>query len=127
MRTMFEAQWRRQMRRSRIGLPGARGRGKILFFAAEEVRRRNAELGALLTTEQGKPIREAVDEVNGFANILEITMPSRGERGSPWFSRAMAISLSRGARSAYVVRSFLEHAGDHHGLEDRAALVAGTP
>ena len=48
-----------------------RDRGKILFFAAEEVRRRNTDLGALLTAEQGKPIREAVDEINGFANILE--------------------------------------------------------
>ncbi len=49
----------------------ARARAKILFFAAEEIRRRNTDLAALLTAEQGKPIREAVDEVNGFANILE--------------------------------------------------------
>lgn len=48
-----------------------RRRATILFHAAEEVRRRNAELGSLLTAEQGKPIREAVDEINGFANILE--------------------------------------------------------
>lgn len=48
-----------------------RDRSKILFFAAEEVRRRNTDLAALLTAEQGKPIREAVDEINGFANILE--------------------------------------------------------
>ncbi len=48
-----------------------RNRGKILFFAAEEIRRRNTDLAALLTAEQGKPIREAVDEINGFANILE--------------------------------------------------------
>ena len=48
-----------------------RVRSKILLFAATEVRRRNTELGTLLTTEQGKPIREAVDEINGFANILE--------------------------------------------------------
>ncbi|WP_292521415.1 aldehyde dehydrogenase family protein [Methanoculleus sp.] len=48
-----------------------RDRSKVLLFAAEEVRRRNTDLGALLTTEQGKPIREAVDEINGFANILE--------------------------------------------------------
>ncbi|MDI6866192.1 aldehyde dehydrogenase family protein [Methanoculleus sp.] len=48
-----------------------RVRAKILFLAAEEVRRKNTELGALLTAEQGKPIREAVDEINGFANILE--------------------------------------------------------
>ena len=48
-----------------------RARAKILFFAAEEVRRRNTDLAALLTAEQGKPIREAIDEINGFANILE--------------------------------------------------------
>lgn len=59
-----------------------RDRAKILFFAAEEVRRRNTELGSLLTAEQGKPIREAVDEINGFANILEYYYAlSAGERG----------------------------------------------
>jgi len=59
-----------------------RDRAKVLFFAAEEVRRRNTDLGALLTAEQGKPIREAVDEINGFANILEYYYAlSAGERG----------------------------------------------
>ncbi len=59
-----------------------RARAKILFFAAEEVRRRNTDLAALLTAEQGKPIREAVDEINGFANILEYYYAlSAGERG----------------------------------------------
>ncbi len=59
-----------------------RDRAKILFFAAEEVRRRNTDLAALLTAEQGKPIREAVDEINGFANILEYYHAlSAGERG----------------------------------------------
>ncbi|BBL68184.1 aldehyde dehydrogenase family protein [Methanoculleus chikugoensis] len=60
-----------------------RDRAKILFFAAGEVRRRNTDLAALLTAEQGKPIREAVDEINGFANILEyyhgISAVPRGE------------------------------------------------
>lgn len=59
-----------------------RDRAKVLFFAAEEVRRRNTNLGALLTAEQGKPIREAVDEINGFANILEYYYAlSAGELG----------------------------------------------
>ncbi|MCK9277383.1 MAG: aldehyde dehydrogenase family protein, partial [Methanoculleus sp.] len=59
-----------------------RDRAKVLFFAAEEVRRRNTDLAALLTAEQGKPIREAVDEINGFANILEYYHAlSAGERG----------------------------------------------
>ncbi|PKL61106.1 MAG: aldehyde dehydrogenase [Methanomicrobiales archaeon HGW-Methanomicrobiales-2] len=59
-----------------------RDRAKVLFFAAAEVRRRNTDLAALLTAEQGKPIREAVDEINGFANILEYYHAlSAGERG----------------------------------------------
>jgi acyl-CoA reductase-like NAD-dependent aldehyde dehydrogenase len=59
-----------------------RDRSKVLFFAATEVRRRNTDLAALLTAEQGKPIREAVDEINGFANILEYYHAlSAGERG----------------------------------------------
>jgi acyl-CoA reductase-like NAD-dependent aldehyde dehydrogenase len=49
----------------------ARERGKILFKAAEIARSRVADLGTLLTTEQGKPLREARDEIQGFANILE--------------------------------------------------------
>lgn len=49
----------------------ARDRGKILFRAAEAVRGRQDGLAALLTAEQGKPFREARDEVQGFANILE--------------------------------------------------------
>ncbi|RPJ80026.1 MAG: aldehyde dehydrogenase, partial [Acidobacteria bacterium] len=49
----------------------ARERGKILFKAAEIARSRVNDLGTLLTTEQGKPLREARDEIQGFANILE--------------------------------------------------------
>ncbi|MDD5419365.1 MAG: aldehyde dehydrogenase family protein [Methanomicrobiaceae archaeon] len=48
-----------------------RERGKILFAAAGEVRRQSRELGGLLTAEQGKPFREAVDEIRGYAHILE--------------------------------------------------------
>jgi betaine-aldehyde dehydrogenase len=48
-----------------------RERGKILFRAAERVRDRHGELAGLLTSEQGKPVRDAIDEVRGFANILE--------------------------------------------------------
>ncbi len=49
----------------------ARDRGKVLFKAALRVREKQDELAVLLTTEQGKPLREARDEVQGFANILE--------------------------------------------------------
>jgi acyl-CoA reductase-like NAD-dependent aldehyde dehydrogenase len=48
-----------------------RERGKILFFAAEKVRGQHRDLARLLTMEQGKPLREAIDEVRGYANTLE--------------------------------------------------------
>jgi betaine-aldehyde dehydrogenase len=49
----------------------ARERGKILFKAAEIARGRVNDLATTLTMEQGKPFREARDEIQGFANILE--------------------------------------------------------
>jgi acyl-CoA reductase-like NAD-dependent aldehyde dehydrogenase len=48
-----------------------RERGLLLFHAASLVRDRHKELGRLLTMEQGKPLREAIDEVRGFCNVLE--------------------------------------------------------
>ncbi len=48
-----------------------RERGKILFSAAQSVRLHAGELARLLTTEQGKPLREATDEIRGFCNVLE--------------------------------------------------------
>jgi betaine-aldehyde dehydrogenase len=48
-----------------------RERGKVLFHAAEAVRAVHRDLARTLTREQGKPLREAVDEVRGFANTLE--------------------------------------------------------
>jgi betaine-aldehyde dehydrogenase len=48
-----------------------RERGKILFHAAEAVRAVHGDLACTLTREQGKPLREAVDEVRGFAKVLE--------------------------------------------------------
>ena len=48
-----------------------RERGLILFRAAELVRHHHQALGRQLTLEQGKPLREAIDEVRGCANILE--------------------------------------------------------
>ncbi len=61
----------------------ARERGLILFHAAGLVREQHRDIAQLLTMEQGKPLREAVDEVRGFANILEfyagISAHSSGE------------------------------------------------
>ncbi|MDD1675370.1 MAG: aldehyde dehydrogenase family protein [Methanomicrobiales archaeon] len=48
-----------------------RDRGKILFRAAGRVREEHTRLAPLLTSEQGKPIKESTDEIRGFANILE--------------------------------------------------------
>jgi succinate-semialdehyde dehydrogenase/glutarate-semialdehyde dehydrogenase len=49
----------------------ARDRGKVLFKAAQQVREKQADLATTLTMEQGKPFKEARDEIQGFANILE--------------------------------------------------------
>jgi len=61
----------------------ARDRGIILFHAAGLVREQHRDIAQLLTMEQGKPLREAIDEVRGFANILEfyagISAHSSGE------------------------------------------------
>ena len=48
-----------------------RDRGLILSRAAEMERRDHKDLAHLLTREQGKPLRESIDEVRGCANILE--------------------------------------------------------
>jgi succinate-semialdehyde dehydrogenase/glutarate-semialdehyde dehydrogenase len=48
-----------------------RDRGIILYHAAHKVRDQHKDLARLLTLEQGKPMRESLDEVRGFANILE--------------------------------------------------------
>jgi betaine-aldehyde dehydrogenase len=48
-----------------------RDRGKILFHAAGAIRAAHGDLARALTREQGKPLKEAVDEVRGCANVLE--------------------------------------------------------
>ncbi|MDP3564551.1 MAG: aldehyde dehydrogenase family protein, partial [Methanoregula sp.] len=40
-----------------------RERGMILFHAARQVRDEHKDIAQLLTMEQGKPLREAIDEV----------------------------------------------------------------
>jgi len=60
-----------------------RERGMILFHAAQKVRDQYKDLARLLTLEQGKPMHESIDEVRGFASILEfyagISAHSSGE------------------------------------------------
>jgi betaine-aldehyde dehydrogenase len=48
-----------------------RERGMVLFRSAHLVREEHEALARTLTAEQGKPLREATDEIRGFANILE--------------------------------------------------------
>jgi succinate-semialdehyde dehydrogenase/glutarate-semialdehyde dehydrogenase len=60
-----------------------RERGMILFTASRLVREQYKDLARQLTLEQGKPMYESIDEVRGFANILEfyagISAHSSGE------------------------------------------------
>ena len=60
-----------------------RERGMYLFHAAILVREQHKDIAQLLTMEQGKPLKEAIDEVRGFASILEfyagISAHSTGE------------------------------------------------
>lgn len=46
-------------------------RGLVLYRAVEIVRQRKNELAILLTQEQGKPLAEARNEIEGFVHILE--------------------------------------------------------
>lgn len=46
-------------------------RSSILYRAAGIVRQRKEELAVLLTREQGKPLAEARNEIEGFAHVLE--------------------------------------------------------
>ncbi|MDD1713274.1 MAG: aldehyde dehydrogenase family protein [Methanoregulaceae archaeon] len=48
-----------------------RERGVVLLHAANQVRSVYRETARILTMEQGKPLKEAEDEIRGFANILE--------------------------------------------------------
>ncbi|RXE55349.1 aldehyde dehydrogenase [Methanoculleus taiwanensis] len=84
-----------------------RDRGRVLFTGAEEVRRRNGELAALLTAEQGKPYREALDEINGFANTLEyygsLSASLRGDYAKlPGYGHALVAKVPLGVCGAII-------------------------
>ncbi|MFQ5951080.1 MAG: aldehyde dehydrogenase family protein [Candidatus Geothermarchaeales archaeon] len=49
----------------------SRARGRILWKASESVAQGRSELATTLTREQGKPLGEALGEVDSFANTLE--------------------------------------------------------
>jgi acyl-CoA reductase-like NAD-dependent aldehyde dehydrogenase len=46
-------------------------RARVLYIAAGIVRQRKDELAVLLTREQGKPLAESKNEIEGFAHVLE--------------------------------------------------------
>jgi succinate-semialdehyde dehydrogenase/glutarate-semialdehyde dehydrogenase len=48
-----------------------RDRGKLLFKAGQAIRQKSDQLARLLTMEQGKPLKEARDEILGTANVFE--------------------------------------------------------
>jgi betaine-aldehyde dehydrogenase len=102
---------------------GMRERGMVLFHAAEKVREQHKDLARLLTLEQGKPLREAIDEVRGYANILEYYAGISAQPAGETVRLGMA-------GDALVVREPLgvcdhpvEHARPYHGLENRAGTA----
>ncbi|HII91550.1 MAG TPA: aldehyde dehydrogenase, partial [Methanosarcina sp.] len=46
-------------------------RARIFYIAAGIARQRKDELAVLLTREQGKPLAESKNEIEGFAHVLE--------------------------------------------------------
>ena len=53
-------------------------RGKILYSAAMRIREDKRNLAYLLTSEQGKPLRESLNEISGCARILEYYASTSG-------------------------------------------------
>ncbi|MCA1914850.1 aldehyde dehydrogenase family protein, partial [Methanospirillum hungatei] len=63
-------------------------RSKLLFSAAQLVRADTKDLARLLTREQGKPLRESMNEVAGFARVLEYYASISGTlQGDSGFSK----------------------------------------
>lgn len=56
---------------SRWGGTSSHHRGQILARAAARIREQAEEIAIILTAEQGKPQREAIDEVRGAARVFE--------------------------------------------------------
>ncbi len=82
-------------------------RGKILYGAAQLVRNRVDDLARLLTCEQGKPLKEAKNEITGFARILEyyasISGQIRGDYGhSSAYGHAIVSRKPLGVCSAII-------------------------
>lgn len=82
-------------------------RSKILFFAARLVREDQKELSQLLTREQGKPIKESMNEIAGFARVLEyyasITGTLQGDYGfSKNYGHMMVVRQPLGVCAAII-------------------------
>ncbi|MCS6907631.1 MAG: NAD-dependent succinate-semialdehyde dehydrogenase [Anaerolineales bacterium] len=73
-------------------------RGKILKKAAQLARERANDLGRLLTLEQGKPLGEAVGEINASADALEFF----GEEG--WRIQGDILPPNKPNRRSFVIK-----------------------
>ena len=95
-------------------------RGGVFYRAAEIVRQRKDALAALLTQEQGKPLAEARNEIEGFANVLEYYCGLAGSlRGDfipvPGNGYAFTVKNPLGSLCSH---NSLEHACSDYGLEN---------
>lgn len=59
-------------------------RGKILYAAAQEVRRHTDACATTLTMEQGKPLHESKNEIQGFCRVLEYYASRSGSIGGTY-------------------------------------------
>lgn len=82
-------------------------RSKLLFSAAQLVRADQKDLARLLTREQGKPLRESMNEVAGFARVLEyyasISGTLQGDYGlSKTYGHMMVVRQPLGVCAAII-------------------------
>jgi len=82
-------------------------RSKLLFSAAQLVRADTKDLARLLTREQGKPLRESMNEVAGFARVLEyyasISGTLQGDYGlSKTYGHMMVVRQPLGVCAAII-------------------------
>ncbi len=75
--------WRSRTRAARLGREEAQERARLIAPAGKALCERATELGALLTAEMGKPLREAVGEVKHCGESLEKELPEIVEALQP--------------------------------------------
>jgi succinate-semialdehyde dehydrogenase/glutarate-semialdehyde dehydrogenase len=95
-------------------------RARVFYRAVEIIRQRKDALSFLLTREQGKPLLEAKNEIEGFAGVLEyycgLASSSHGDFFTvPQNGYAITVKAS-GSMCSY---NSMEYAGSYYGLENR--------